>query len=79
MTKVALVCTTCGKRARRPLADQPGSRGVHETPAEVALCPDGHGAMVRLENARAGVVLDGATCACAGLPSCSPWRSTCCR
>lgn len=44
---VTLVCRTCGKKARRPLMREAGSRGVHETSSEPASCPDGHGLMVR--------------------------------
>lgn len=46
---VSLVCKTCGERARRKLTDEPGSRGVHETPCEPAKCPKGHGYMVRVD------------------------------
>lgn len=47
--KVTLVCLTCGHRARRELRRVAGCRGIHETPSEPALCPKGHGAMVRLD------------------------------
>lgn len=49
MTNVTLVCATCGKTARRPLQDESGSRGTHETCSEPALCPSGHGLMVRTD------------------------------
>jgi hypothetical protein len=49
MTKVTLICRTCGHRARRPLLDEPGSRGTHETCSEPATCPKGHGPMVRMD------------------------------
>jgi hypothetical protein len=45
--KVTLVCKTCGQTARRRLLNEPGSRGIHETCSEPALCPRGHGEMVR--------------------------------
>ena len=47
MTKVTLVCKTCGYKARRELANIPGCRGVHETPSVIAKCPQGHGLLVR--------------------------------
>jgi hypothetical protein len=46
-TKVTLVCTQCGHTARRPLQRAVACRGTHETPSEMALCPNGHGVMVR--------------------------------
>lgn len=52
MTSVTLRCPTCGHTARRPLMLEPGSRGVRETPSEPALCPQGHGAMVRADGRR---------------------------
>lgn len=48
MTRVNLICTTCGHIARRDLVDFVAAcRGTHETPSEPASCPKGHGAMVR--------------------------------
>lgn len=47
MTRVTLVCPECGHTARRALTLEPGSRGVHETSSEPALCPKGHGLMKR--------------------------------
>lgn len=47
MTRVNLRCPQCGYTARRALAMEPGSRGVHETRAEPARCPKGHGELVR--------------------------------
>lgn len=47
MPKVNLICRTCGNKARRELLLQPGSRGVHETSSELALCPNGHGKLER--------------------------------
>ena len=47
MPKVTLVCPVCDKKARRELMNEPGSRGVHETSSEPAMCPSGHGLMVR--------------------------------
>lgn len=47
MPKVTLVCKTCEHTARRELMREAGSRGVHETSSEPALCPNGHGLMVR--------------------------------
>jgi len=47
MTKVTLICNICGKKCRRKLMNEPGSRGVHETSSEPAYCPEGHGLMVR--------------------------------
>lgn len=52
MTSVTLRCPTCGHTARRPLMLEPGSRGVRETPSEPALCPQGHGTMVRADGRR---------------------------
>ena len=45
--KVNLVCKECGYTARRPLADQAGCRGHHETESIPALCPNGHGYLAR--------------------------------
>lgn len=47
MTRVTLECRECGYTARRDLQAEPGSRGVHETSAEPAHCPRGHGRLVR--------------------------------
>jgi hypothetical protein len=47
MTRVTLVCKTCGYKARRDLMYEPGSRGIHETSCEPATCINGHGALVR--------------------------------
>lgn len=52
MTSVTLRCTVCGRTARRSLMNEPGSRGVHETPSEPASCPAGHGAMARVDGRR---------------------------
>lgn len=49
MTRVTLVCRRCGHTARRELSFEPGSRGVHETSSEPALCPRGHGLMRRAD------------------------------
>lgn len=49
MTNINLRCKTCGYTARRPLAATPGSRGVHETEPETALCPKGHGKLSRVD------------------------------
>lgn len=46
MTRKTLTCARCGFTIRRDLANQPGSRGVHETPAEFGACPRGHGPMI---------------------------------
>lgn len=46
-TSVTMVCRTCGSTARRPLFDTVACRGTHETSSEPALCPKGHGNMVR--------------------------------
>lgn len=45
--RVTLVCEDCGQTARRELAQVVACRGVHETPSEPAMCPNGHGLMVR--------------------------------
>jgi hypothetical protein len=50
MTKVTLMCTTCGYTARRSLMLEAGSRGTHETSSEPALCPKGHGLLVRQDS-----------------------------
>lgn len=47
MTRVTLICLKCPSTARRELTNDPGCRGVHETDAEPAMCPKGHGRMVR--------------------------------
>jgi hypothetical protein len=47
MTKVTLICKTCGYTARRALTMESGSRGTHETSSEPGLCPKGHGLLVR--------------------------------
>ena len=47
MTRVVLVCPTCGYKAKRSLINEAGCRGVHETSSEPALCPKGHGLMKR--------------------------------
>jgi len=47
MTRVTLVCPKCCHKARRSLYLEAGSRGVHETSSEPALCPKGHGLMTR--------------------------------
>lgn len=45
--KVTLVCPACPYTARRPLQLVSGCRGIHETFAEPATCPSGHGYLVR--------------------------------
>lgn len=57
MTRVTLVCRTCGAKARRDLMNEPGSRGTHETASEEAWCPEGHGRMERCD--RGGVTIRG--------------------
>jgi len=47
MPNATLFCKDCGVTARRPLMREPGSRGHRETSTEPALCPKGHGLMVR--------------------------------
>ena len=48
MTKVNMKCPTCSYTARRPLCQwMAGARGVHEQLSESALCPSGHGHLVR--------------------------------
>lgn len=47
MPKVTLVCKECNHTARRELEQEAGSRGIHETSSEPALCPKGHGLMSR--------------------------------
>ena len=47
MTNINLYCKTCGARAKRPLLDQVGCRGVRETACAPVHCPDGHGLMER--------------------------------
>ena len=47
MTRVHKICLVCGYRAKRDLMDEVGCRGVHETSAEPARCPNGHGDLVR--------------------------------
>lgn len=47
MTRVTLICRTCDYTARRDLRNEAGNRGVHETSAETAMCPNGHGELVR--------------------------------
>jgi hypothetical protein len=49
MTTVTLVCTTCGYKAKRRLREQVSCRGTRETAAELALCPKGHGELVRVD------------------------------
>ena len=52
MTTVEKICRTCGRKAKRRLLDgiaSVGCRGVHETASELALCPMGHGEMVRVD------------------------------
>lgn len=49
MTKITLCCRRCGYTARRPLANTVACRGVKETSAELALCPHGHGKLVRVD------------------------------
>ena len=52
MTRVTLVCRTCGYRARRDLSNEAGSRGVHETSSEPGYCPRGHGLLRRTDGLR---------------------------
>jgi len=52
MPRVTLFCPTCGHTARRDLMREAGSRGVHETSSEPALCPRGHGLMKRQDGVR---------------------------
>lgn len=47
MTSVTLICKECEYTARRQLMNVSGCRGVHETTSESALCPNGHGVMIR--------------------------------
>lgn len=47
MTNVTLKCKQCNYTARRPLMQDPGCRGVHETASHPGLCPKGHGPLVR--------------------------------
>lgn len=47
MTSVVLKCLKCKYTTKRPLLDQPGSDGVHETSSEPGRCPKGHGELVR--------------------------------
>lgn len=47
MTRVTLVCPTCGHTARRGLMLEVACRGTHETISEPARCPKGHGLLVR--------------------------------
>jgi hypothetical protein len=49
LTRVTMRCEACGCTARRDLQREPGSRGTHETCAEPAYCPRGHGRMVRVD------------------------------
>lgn len=39
MPSVTLVCPKCNHTARRNLMLEAGSRGIHETSSEPALCP----------------------------------------
>jgi hypothetical protein len=52
VTRVTLVCRTCGETARRDLLDESGSRGTQETCSQPALCPRGHGEMIRQDGNR---------------------------
>lgn len=52
MPNITLKCPKCGQTARRPLVNEPGSRGVHETCSEPAYCPRGHGEMARVDGRR---------------------------
>lgn len=49
MTNVQLICERCGYKTKRPLLDQPGCRGTHETACQPALCPKGHGNLARVD------------------------------
>ena len=49
MTRVTVVCPVCKHTARRDLLAEAGSRGVHETREEPAVCPHGHGLLVRVD------------------------------
>lgn len=52
MTSVTLICNGCNYTARRELMSEAGSRGVHETSSHPALCPKGHGPMIRKDGVR---------------------------
>lgn len=52
MPNVTLICRECGWTCRRTLMNEAGSRGVHETSSEPALCPKGHGLMVRKDGVK---------------------------
>ncbi len=45
--KANLVCKECGYTARRELLNEVACRGHHETQTVPALCPKGHGYLVR--------------------------------
>lgn len=51
MPKVTLKCPMddCSRRARRALLNEAGSRGIHETCSEPAICPIHHVDMVRID------------------------------
>lgn len=52
MPSVTLICNECRHMARRELMLEAGSRGIHETSSEPALCPNGHGLMVRKDGVK---------------------------
>ena len=52
LTRITVVCGTCGHTARRDLADTVACRGFRETSPERALCPKGHGALARVDGLR---------------------------
>ena len=52
MPSVQKICKTCGAKAKRKLLDSAasvGCRGISETASEIAMCPRGHGEMVRAD------------------------------
>lgn len=61
MPKVKLVCEKCGYEAKRELAWDIGSRGIHETASEPARCPKGHGSLVRKDGGSIQKQLPGQT------------------
>ena len=49
ITRVSLICLTCGYKAKRRLLEQVACRGTHETACERAFCPKGHGVLERTD------------------------------
>lgn len=47
MPSVTLVCQHCNYNARRKLLSVTACWGVHNTPSERAICPNGHGTLIR--------------------------------